>query len=37
MDAPGDWFGTTRLDALNDQHLNIRSYYPFSKTASAQR
>ena len=29
VDAPGDWFGTTRLDALNYRHAPITSLYPF--------
>jgi len=29
VDAPGDWFGTTRLDKLNYQFLNVKDFYPF--------
>ena len=29
VDAPGDWFGTTRLDALDYQHAPINTLYPF--------
>ena len=29
VDAPGDWFGTTRLDALDYQHAPINRLYPF--------
>jgi microcystin degradation protein MlrC len=29
VDAPGDWFGTTRLNALNYQHAPIDRLYPF--------
>ena len=29
VDAPGDWFGTTRLDSLDYQHAPIDSLYPF--------
>ena len=28
VDAPGDWFGTTRLDALDYQHAPINTLYP---------
>jgi microcystin degradation protein MlrC len=28
VDAPGDWFGTTRLDALKYEHAPIRELYP---------
>jgi microcystin degradation protein MlrC len=31
VDAPGDWFGTTRLDALDYQHAPINALYPFDK------
>lgn len=30
VDAPGDWFGTTRLQALDFQFLPIQNMYPFS-------
>ena len=29
VDAPGDWFGTTRLDALDYEHAPIERLYPF--------
>jgi len=29
VDAPGDWFGTTRLDALDYDHAPIDRLYPF--------
>lgn len=29
VDAPGDWFGTTRLEALDYRNVDIRTYYPF--------
>ena len=29
VDAPGDWFGTTRLDALDYQNAPINRLYPF--------
>jgi len=29
VDAPGDWFGTTRLDALEYRHAPINRLYPF--------
>ena len=29
VDAPGNWFGTTRLDALDYQHAPINRLYPF--------
>lgn len=29
VDAPGDWFGTVRLDALNYENVEIENYYPF--------
>jgi microcystin degradation protein MlrC len=29
VDAPGDWFGTVRLDALDYQNVDIEQYYPF--------
>jgi microcystin degradation protein MlrC len=29
VDAPGDWFGTTRLDALEYRNVDIRRFYPF--------
>lgn len=29
VDAPGPWFGTTRLDALQYKHAPIDSLYPF--------
>jgi microcystin degradation protein MlrC len=31
VDAPGDWFGTTRLEALDYEHVDIRAYYPFMR------
>lgn len=29
VDAPGDWFGTTRLDALKYTNVDITKFYPF--------
>src|SRR5690625_176247 len=29
VDAPGDWFGTTRLDALDYENVDLSEYYPF--------
>lgn len=29
VDAPGDWFGAVRLDALDYQNLVVRNCYPF--------
>ncbi len=29
VDAPGDWFGTIRLDALDYQSIDIEDFYPF--------
>lgn len=29
VDAPGDWFGTVRLDALDYENVNLEDYYPF--------
>ncbi len=31
VDAPGAWFGTTRLDALEYEHAPIDTLYPFHK------
>ena len=31
VDAPGAWFGTTRLNALEYEHAPIDSLYPFQK------
>jgi microcystin degradation protein MlrC len=31
VDAPGDWFGTTRLDALRYEHAPIRELYPVGR------
>ena len=31
VDAPGAWFGTTRLDALEYEHAPIDTLYPFQK------
>lgn len=31
VDAPGDWFGTTRLDKLNYQHIQVQDFYPFGR------
>jgi microcystin degradation protein MlrC len=31
VDAPGDWFGTTRLDALDYQYAPIDTLYPFQR------
>ncbi len=31
VDAPGSWFGTTRLDALDYQNVDIQSLYPYSE------
>lgn len=29
VDAPGDWFGTTRLDALDYRNITLNDFYPF--------
>lgn len=29
VDAPGDWFGTVRLDALDYENVNLEAFYPF--------
>ena len=29
VDAPGDWFGTTRLEALPYEHIDVNDFYPF--------
>lgn len=29
VDAPGDWFGTTRLEALDYKNIDIADFYPF--------
>jgi microcystin degradation protein MlrC len=29
VDAPGDWFGTVRLEALDYKNVNIKDFYPF--------
>ncbi len=29
VDAPGDWFGTVRLDALDYENVDPEAYYPF--------
>jgi microcystin degradation protein MlrC len=29
VDAPGDWFGTVRLNALDYQNVDIEKFYPF--------
>lgn len=31
VDAPGDWFGTVRLDALDYQNVDINEFYPFGE------
>ena len=31
VDAPGPWFGTTRLDALDYKYAPINKLYPFDK------
>lgn len=31
VDAPGPWFGTTRLDALDYQSIDITSLYPYNE------
>lgn len=31
VDAPGDWFGTTRLEALDYKNINIADFYPFGE------
>lgn len=31
VDAPGDWFGTTRLDALKYTNVNVNDFYPFGE------
>jgi len=34
VDAPGDWVGTTRLDALDYDHAPIDRLYPFGEVAN---
>jgi microcystin degradation protein MlrC len=34
VDAPGDWFGTTRLDALDYEHAPLDRLYPFGTPGS---
>ena len=29
VDAPGDWFGTVRLDALEYENVDLEEFYPF--------
>lgn len=29
VDAPGDWFGTVRLEALDYENVNVENFYPF--------
>lgn len=29
VDAPGDWFGTVRLEALDYENVDIENFYPF--------
>lgn len=36
VDAPGPWFGTTRLDALDYQHAPIDRLYPFARDSEHQ-
>ncbi len=31
VDAPGPWFGTTRLNALDYQNVDIQSLYPYNR------
>jgi len=31
VDAPGDWFGTTRLEALKYNNIHIKDFYPFGE------
>lgn len=31
VDAPGDWFGTTRLDALPYENIDVTDFYPFGE------
>lgn len=33
VDAPGDWFGTIRLDALSYEHLDLSAFFPFGDAA----
>jgi microcystin degradation protein MlrC len=37
VDAPGPWFGTTRLDALDYQYAPIDSLYPFGSAIHSQQ
>jgi microcystin degradation protein MlrC len=36
VDAPGDWFGTTRLGALRYDHAPIERLYPFGNPSADQ-
>ena len=31
VDAPGPWFGTTRLDALDYQNIDLQQLYPYNE------
>ncbi len=31
VDAPGDWFGTIRLDALDYENVDLQNFYPFGE------
>lgn len=31
VDAPGDWFGTARLEALNFENVRLSDFYPFGQ------
>jgi microcystin degradation protein MlrC len=31
VDAPGDWFGTVRLDALEYENVELGAFYPFGR------
>lgn len=36
VDAPGDWFGTVRLEALDYENVDITDYYPFGDPSPPQ-
>ncbi|NGM60402.1 M81 family metallopeptidase [Sphingobacterium sp. SGG-5] len=36
VDAPGNWFGTTRLDALKYTNIDVTTFYPFGDVKFSQ-
>ncbi len=37
VDAPGDWFGTVRLDALEYENIDLEEFYPFGNPEPSAR